>query len=145
VNESRIRPIAIAIIRREEEILVFEEHDPIKGETFYRPLGGGIEFGERGEEAVRREIREELNLELDEVHYLGTLESIFIFGHDGRPGHEIVQVYDAVPADTSLYQLETMTATEENGQQLNVMWKDLSSFAGSETPLYPDGLLELLR
>lgn len=142
MNGGRIRPIAIAIIRREEEILVFEGHDPIKGETFYRPLGGGIEFGERGEEAVRREIREELNLELDEVHYLGTLENIFV--HDGHPGHEIVQVYDAIPADTSLYQLETMTAQEDNGEQLDVMWKDLSSLAGSETPLYPDGLLELL-
>jgi 8-oxo-dGTP pyrophosphatase MutT (NUDIX family) len=106
-------------------------------------LGGGIEFGKRGEEAVRREIREELNLDLDEVHYLGTLESIFVH-NDGHPGHEIVQVYDAVPADTSFYQLETMTAQEANGQQLDVMWKDLSSFAGSETPLYPDGLLDLL-
>jgi 8-oxo-dGTP pyrophosphatase MutT (NUDIX family) len=142
VNEGRIRPIAIAVIRRGDEILVFKGHDPIKGETFYRPLGGGIEFGERGEEALRREIREELNLELDEVHYLGTLESIFV--HDGRPGHEIVQVYDAVPADTSLYQLETMTAHEANGHRLDALWKSVSSFRVGAEPLYPDGLVELL-
>ena len=49
-----IRPIALAIIRDQGRILVFEGRDPLKPETFYRPLGGGIEFGERGAEALRK-------------------------------------------------------------------------------------------
>jgi len=55
-----IRPIAICVIRRRDEILVFESRDTVKNETFYRPLGGGINFGEHSKDAVRREIFEEI-------------------------------------------------------------------------------------
>jgi 8-oxo-dGTP pyrophosphatase MutT (NUDIX family) len=40
--------------------LVAHGHDSVKSEDFYRPLGGGIEFGELSEAALRREIKEEL-------------------------------------------------------------------------------------
>jgi NADH pyrophosphatase NudC (nudix superfamily) len=51
-----IRPIAICVCRDGERILVAEGHDSQKGQTFYRPLGGTIEFGERGDETVQREL-----------------------------------------------------------------------------------------
>ncbi len=38
---ENIRPIAICVVRRGGDIFVFEARDTIKGETFYRPLGGG--------------------------------------------------------------------------------------------------------
>ena len=41
-----IRPIAICVLRRHDEILVIEGRDESRDLTFYRPLGGGIEFGE---------------------------------------------------------------------------------------------------
>lgn len=60
---ERIRPIAIAIIRRDDQILVFESRElDSKGRIFYRPLGGSIEFGEYGHQALARELREELGL-----------------------------------------------------------------------------------
>lgn len=98
---GRLRPIALGVIRRRDAILVFKGHDPSTGETFYRPLGGGIEFGEPVVEALRREIREELHVELGDVRYLGTLENLFVY--DGRQGHEIVLVYEAMFADKSDY------------------------------------------
>lgn len=49
---TAIRPIALAIPRRGDDLLVFEYHDRSKGETFCRPLGGGIEFGETAEVQV---------------------------------------------------------------------------------------------
>jgi ADP-ribose pyrophosphatase YjhB (NUDIX family) len=55
--------MALALIRRRQEILVEEGCDEIKNETFFRLLGGRIEFGERGAHAVRRELREELGVE----------------------------------------------------------------------------------
>ncbi len=41
-----IRALAIGVIRRGDELLVYEGHDASKNKTFYRPLGGGIDFGE---------------------------------------------------------------------------------------------------
>ena len=34
-----IRPISICVLRREDEILVFEARDETRGLTYYRPLG----------------------------------------------------------------------------------------------------------
>lgn len=47
------RPVAIALIRRDDEILVFDVPDNLKRVVGWRPPGGTIEFGERGHEQER--------------------------------------------------------------------------------------------
>ena len=74
-----IRPIAICIVWRNDEPLVFEGRDEHRDLTFYRPLGGAIEFGERSEDAVRRELREEIGAELEDVRLLTVSENVFTF------------------------------------------------------------------
>ncbi|HEU6445665.1 MAG TPA: hypothetical protein VFL61_11465 [Gaiellaceae bacterium] len=46
--EGLIRSLALAVIRRGDGILVEQGRDETKGETFFRLLGDGIEFGEPG-------------------------------------------------------------------------------------------------
>jgi hypothetical protein len=46
---NQIRPIALCVFHNNNRILVFEGYDKAKDEIFYRPLGGGIEFGEKGD------------------------------------------------------------------------------------------------
>jgi ADP-ribose pyrophosphatase YjhB (NUDIX family) len=60
----------------DDRVLVSEMYDEVDG-TFYRPPGGGIQFGETSLEAARREMREEFRLEVDDPRLLGVLESIF--------------------------------------------------------------------
>jgi ADP-ribose pyrophosphatase YjhB (NUDIX family) len=145
MKDEEIRPLALCIVwrddERRDELLVCEFYDRVKGETFYRPLGGGIEFWERGEDALRREIREELGVELVDVRYTATLENIFV--HESRRGHEIVLLYEATLADPSLYERETI-AVNENGETLAARWMPLRAFQADGPPLYPDGLPELL-
>jgi 8-oxo-dGTP pyrophosphatase MutT (NUDIX family) len=105
--KDKIRPIAICVFRHKDRILVAEGYDPVKKQTFYRPLGGGIEFGEKSDHTVRRELLEEINAEVGELWYLGALENIFVF--NGAPGHEIVLVYDGVLKDSGLYDLGVVT------------------------------------
>ena len=140
---NQIRPIAICVFRNNNRILVFEGHDSIKDETYYRPLGGGIEFGESGEEAIRREIMEELHSEIEELQHLGFLENIFV--HNGKMGHEIVMVYDGVLKESRLYEQAEMEVEEANGERIHVVWKRLDEFGAGRSILYPDGLLELLN
>jgi 8-oxo-dGTP pyrophosphatase MutT (NUDIX family) len=140
---SQIRPIAICIFNHNGKILVFEDYDPSKSETFYRPLGGGIEFGEYSVETVRRELMEEIGAKVKDLVYLGTLENIFIF--NGTPGHEIVQVYDGVLAESGLYGQSVISGHEADvGLPMKVIWKSLEEFDPGKSILYPDGLLELL-
>lgn len=140
---NQIRPVALCIFHNNDRILVFEGLDPVKGETFYRPLGGGIEFGERSEDAVRRELKEELDVEIRDLKFLGTLENIFTF--NGGSYHEVVLIYDGVLAESRLYEQVLILGKETNGDDIRAMWKSLREFDSGESILYPYGLLELLR
>jgi len=139
-----IRPIVICVVLDNERIFVSEDIDPTKGETFYRPLGGGIEYSERSADAVVRELREEIGAELADVRCLGMLENVFTY--NGEIGHELVIVYKAQFVDQSLCGRERVEGWDgvDGKQPMIAMWKPLAFFAAGHAPLYPDGLLELL-
>lgn len=138
---DHVRVIAICVVRREDSILVFEGFDSTAGVPFYRPLGGGVEKGETSIAAIHRELREEIGLEIVDLKLLGTVENIFTL--EGQPGHEIVFVYEARFADTSAYEREEFTVTEDNGETFPGRWRPLSFFDGYHR-LVPEQLMELL-
>jgi len=140
---NHIRPIALCVFLKNDHILVFEGYDNVNDQVFYRPLGGGIEFGESGEKAVRREIMEELHSEIEGLKHLGYLENIFV--HNGNRGHEIVMIYDGVLKESGLYDQAVIEIVEANGEKIRAMWKGLDDFGEEKSILYPDGLLELLQ
>ena len=72
----RIRFLALCVFHHHGKILVNVFNDPATGQTLCRPLGGGIEFGELGRDAIAREIDEELRQPISDVRLLGTLERI---------------------------------------------------------------------
>lgn len=131
-----MRPIAIAVLRRGGSILVSQGRDRTTRETFYRPLGGGIEFGETAEEALRRELREELGVELGAARLLGVLENLFRF--EGSAGHEIVFVFDAVVADPGFYSADPPPVVLDEGSQ--VSWEPVTRFVDGNARLYPEGI-----
>ena len=108
---NRIRPIALVVFRRDDgAILVAPGFDRVKEQRFYRPLGGEIEFGELAEDAARREIREELGAEIDDLRLLGVFENIFTFL--GHSGHELVWVYEGAFADPSFTSATSSTPSK---------------------------------
>jgi ADP-ribose pyrophosphatase YjhB (NUDIX family) len=133
------RPIALAIIRRGESILVFPVPDPVKGITGFRPPGGTIEFGETGAETVVREIKEELDVDIVDLRYLGTLENIFTYS--GKRGHELARIYQARFAEDATYARSRFECVEANGASFTCVWA-VAEVARDE--LYPTGLLELI-
>jgi ADP-ribose pyrophosphatase YjhB (NUDIX family) len=141
MNARPVRPIAICVIEHQGRLLVFEAEDAVKGDTFYRPLGGGIEFGELGADCIRRELREEIGAEVEGITYLGTIENRFVC--DGEPGHEIVLVYRARFSDPARYREETITVHEET-ETLTARWMELADFRSDAARLVPSELLGLL-
>lgn len=55
---KEIRPIVLGLAIKNNKILVQEGFDKISKKTFYRCLGGGIEFLEKSEDALKREFSE---------------------------------------------------------------------------------------
>ncbi len=140
---KHIRVITICIIRKGDSIILFEGCDPTRSLTYYRPLGGQIEFGEYSLNALRREFREELGAELVNLRYLQTLENIFT-AYD-KPSHEAVFVYEGEFADKLMYDKDEFTVIEDNGDVIKALWMPLRDFREGKFPLFPDGLLALLE
>jgi len=137
--------LCICVFRKGDSILASEGYDRVKKETFYRPLGGKLEFGEYGHQAVARELKEEIGAEVVDLRFIGTLENIFTF--EGKRGHEIVLVYDGGFADRSLEErslIEGFETSPEDYGRIRATWKPLSYFRENRAPLYPEGLLDLL-
>ena len=140
MNEDRIRTIVLGIFLHEDRLLVFRGDDTARDVIFYRPLGGGIEFGERSADAFMREMREELGAEVTDVRYLGMIESIFT--HRGKRGHEYMLLYAARFADPTFYTRQAWTG-DEDGLPIPVMWKSLADFRNGDL-LVPRELLAFL-
>lgn len=140
---GKIRVLALAVIEHQGHLFVSEGYDRVADQVFYRPLGGRIEFGEYGAQAVVREFREELQQTLVDVSLLGVCESIFTY--EGQPGHEIVLLYRARFAEAALYDLACTLEARDGARLLGVAsWQPLARFQRGEVPLYPVGLLALL-
>ena len=142
-SKQHIRPIAICVFRSDGHLFVLEGHDEVKRDTFYRPIGGGIEFWETGRAAIIREIREEIGVEIDELRYVGTIESLFV--HRGERLHEIVQVYEGKFVDPAMNDRKRIVTGNEEGTPFKAMWLPLDAFCRGELILFPSGLLELIE
>jgi len=93
-----LRPIpgvGALIIDNGRILLVERGREPLKG--YWSLPGGAVETGERLEEALRREVREETSLEIDVVHLIEVFERII----PGEPGkteyHYILMDYICHP------------------------------------------------
>ncbi|WP_026735344.1 NUDIX hydrolase [Fischerella sp. PCC 9605] len=138
---NEIRMLALGLIRDGERIFLSQGYDPHKQETFYRAMGGGIDFGETSLTALQREFQEEIQAELTNIHYLGCIESIFTY--NCLPGHEIIQLYQCDFVDPKFYQLEKIVFAEGKRQK-TALWVDISRFKSGELKLVPEQFLGFL-
>ncbi|OAK07435.1 DNA mismatch repair protein MutT [Bacillus wiedmannii] len=134
------RAKAFGIATHQGHLLLQEYH--AGDETFYRPLGGSIELGEKSAHTVIREFQEELHTEVEITHYLGCLENIFHL--DGKIGHEIIQLYSVRLLDTSLYEMKKMNIQDEQTASY-AKWIPMTAFIQKEKALYPDGILKYIQ
>ena len=65
--------------KKHEILLVRRRFDPRKG--FWDLPGGFIGFGENAEESLAREIKEELEIELQNIEYLGTFSDRYLYNN----------------------------------------------------------------
>jgi 8-oxo-dGTP pyrophosphatase MutT (NUDIX family) len=140
---QKIRPLALGILRNQEGRFLFHQaRDQKKNEVFYRPLGGGIEFGELGKVAIAREFEEEIGLKVEVRTLLETFENIFEF--EGRAGHEIVLLYDVIPQDSSVLQIDRFSIIE-NGREVGIaVWRTPDEIQAEGAMLYPLGIEQYL-
>lgn len=133
-----IRNISVGLPIRAGHILVLEGLDSVKGEAFYRAIGGGIEFGETAEAALRREFTEELDVTLERVKLLEVVDDIF--RHEGKPGHEIAHIFAVESAEIDAVPLDARLTVLDEGSP--VRWV---SIGDTTRPFYPSGVARIVN
>jgi 8-oxo-dGTP pyrophosphatase MutT (NUDIX family) len=139
---GEIRVLALGLIRDGNRIFISEGYDPVKQQTFYRAMGGGVDFGETSLEALQREFQEEIQADLTNIKFLGCLENLFTF--NGKPGHEILFVYQCDFADAKFYQLEQLVFAEGERKKRG-LWVEINRFKSGELNLVPEQFLEYIN
>lgn len=134
-----IRPIVLGLVKNGNKLLVSRGYDKLKGQEFYRCLGGGIEFLEKSEDALRREFKEELNIEVTVGKFLGISENIF--NYKGKNAHELVLFYEAYIDDKDYKEKYNVI---DDDLETEAMWIDINRFKNKEFILYPEQIFKYL-
>ena len=106
--------------------------------------GGGIEEGETAEQALRRELREELGIALTAVLKLGTVDHVWFW--NGREVRERAWLFLASSSDDAgLSRGECPELIEVDGQRIKTVWRLIEENIASLLPLCPSQIAEFLR
>ena len=136
-----VRPIALGIIRRADgRVLMERGTDEVRNETYWRIIGGGIEFQEQAVDALVREVDEELGLAIEDVRFLGVIENIFFL--NGAPGHEIMMVHEARFQDPRAYQRDIFKVNEAAYDDGEAHWIDYREAQQRGEKVHPQALVE---
>lgn len=133
--KQEIRNTVKAIIRSEGKILVLEED--YREEKYYHLPGGGVEYLEESDDALIREIYEEINCKVDNYTLYKTISNIFDL-YDMKM-HEIVQVYNVeLDIDPKILEGKLMTGdiTESRFRLINP-----EEFKLGKKRFYPEKLI----
>lgn len=136
---TEIRPIALGLAIKNNKLLVEEKFDKVKNQTFYRCLGGGIEFLEKSSDALKREFKEEINTDIVVKDFLGISENIFTF--NGKNAHELILFYPIDIADSDCKDEYNII---DRGGKFSAKWVDIDDFKNKSKILYPEEVFKYL-
>lgn len=111
---DQIEIITRAIILDKGKILLCQK----KGASYYFLPGGHVEFGEKAEPALIRELKEELDIAPSLLNYLGLIENVYIDKEDKSHHHEMNLIFNVVANKT------TAKTPEDH---LEFFWKEIKN------------------
>ena len=139
MNQPRVK-VVVSLLNN-GEVMFSEGHDPSGDQTFYIPLGGGLDFGETLEECAKREIKEEANIELNEVTLVNFFENHFTFNN--QPGHEIIFHYFSQISAETRNEIGT-EGVESDGTVFPIKWFNKTRLIENSSIIVPPQIVEPL-
>ena len=136
---KEIRPVALGLAIKDNKLLVGEGYDNVKNQTFYRCLGGGIEFLEKSCDTLKREFKEEIETDIIIKDFLGISENVFTY--KGKNAHELILFYSIEIPDEYYkdeYQILDVDADSK------AKWIHINEFKNKNKILYPEEVFKYI-
>ena len=112
---QRITEVAVGILRKKDKILICQRKRGGRYELKWEFPGGKLENGETTEQCLRRELREELSIEIHSIERIQTqaayykdggifnVSYCFISGFQGEPQNNVFELIRWVTVDELKY------------------------------------------
>ncbi|CAM3354198.1 NUDIX domain-containing protein [Empedobacter stercoris] len=114
-----------ALLEHKGKVLVI--HEPFQGKLIYKFPGGGLEFGEGTKDCLKREFKEELNLDVEIGSHIFTQD--FFVPNAFDPTEQVLLIYyKATVSEKSLAQLKILDADINELLWIEVNDLDLNQF-----------------
>lgn len=133
-DHSKIVIKAIAVFTHNGKTLAAKGYDEKAGDTFYRGIGGSVHFREMSEEAMRREVKEELGCDVENLELITVAENAFTFNGEDR--HQIIFLYKGDLSNKELYKQEKIHIIEPYSQ-FEAEWISIEDVLSGKIKLYP--------
>ena len=137
VEDYKLNVRAACIIKHNNRILV---HRNIN-KDHYCLIGGRVEIGESSEDAIKREVKEELGKEIEIDGYISTVENFFEM--KGSKYHEYMFIYQAEFKEEKDKLIEDTLQNMEGKDFLRYEWLDLNKI--DNYTVLPKVIKEILK
>ncbi|MDD3480839.1 MAG: NUDIX domain-containing protein [Patescibacteria group bacterium] len=141
-KDGFVRAKAIGYIINNGTVFLGFSSTPDTKNGFYTAIGGGIEFGETGAEAVIREYEEETELKVVNPEYRGIIENIFDW--EGKPNHEIILVYQVDFENKNIYKEKQVVRYDDFDREKVARWVPISDIHEGKIDLLPTKLKKFI-
>lgn len=135
-----MRPNSLMIIVEGDKLLAQKIQDVVKGTTFFRLLGGGIEFSETSLKALKREVKEELGATTQNEKLLKVIENIFTY--NGKNGHEITFLYSGEIIEKELIDKKIVKILDKEDKYAE--WISIAEVKNGTITLYPKESIDFI-
>ena len=116
MKATAIKVKCMGLFVSEGRLLASPGFDHVRQTPHFRLLGGQVEFGERSEETLMREMREELGAEVEVQELLEVVQNVYFF--NGKHGHEIAFIHRARFLDDAFLRADELPNIEPGSDEV---------------------------
>jgi len=132
---NTIRVKVMCLFTKDGKTLGARGYDDIKKQEHFRIIGGSLYFNEKAEDGIRREVKEELNCDIENLELIDVIENLYTYS--GNKGHDVVFLYKGDLSNKELYNQEKIIIEEEY-DTFEARWIPVQDILSGEAILYPD-------